>query len=43
MLIFSRLETNTIGYYPQLIGKYLSGLRQLDHVIVFKEGFEAQL
>jgi len=23
--------------------KYLSGLRKLDHVIVLKEGFEAQL
>ena len=26
-----------------LIGKYLSGLRKLDHVIAFKAGFEAQL
>src|SRR6266516_399725 len=25
------------------IGKYLSGLRKLDHVIILKEGFETQL
>ena len=29
--------------YPVIIGKYLSSLRKLDHVIAPKEGFEAQL
>ena len=28
---------------PALIGKYLSSLRKLDHIIAPKEGFEAQL
>ena len=27
----------------RFIGKYLSGLRKLDHVIILKEGFETQL
>src|SRR6059036_3681746 len=27
----------------KIIGKYLSGLRKLDHVIILKEGFETQL
>jgi hypothetical protein len=28
---------------PAIIGKYLSSLRKLDHIIAPKEGFEAQL
>jgi hypothetical protein len=30
-------------FYSALIGKYLSRLRKLDHIIAPKEGFEAQL
>jgi hypothetical protein len=29
--------------YHDFIGKYLSSLRKLDHIIAPKEGFEAQL
>jgi hypothetical protein len=29
--------------YGRYIGKYLSSLRKLDHIIAPKEGFEAQL
>ena len=31
------------GVEGAFIGKYLSGLRKLNHVIVLKAGFEAQL
>jgi insertion element IS1 protein InsB len=35
--------TDGWGAYRRHIGKYLSGLRKFDHVILLKEGFEAQL
>ena len=33
----------TGNVYLSIIGKYLSSLRKLDHIIAPKEGFEAQL
>jgi len=37
------LPKDLLGLLRQFIGKYLSSLRKLDHVIAPKEGFEAQL
>jgi len=37
------LEKERPPVFGMIIGKYLSGLRKLDHVIVLKAGFEAQL
>jgi hypothetical protein len=39
-LVMDNLNTHT---QASLIGKYLSSLRKLDHVIAPKEGFETQL
>src|SRR5712691_4389383 len=36
-------EIMTTALIASLIGKYLSGVRKLDHVIAPKEGLEAQL
>jgi hypothetical protein len=38
-----RMDETYIKVKGQCIGKYLSGLHKLDHIIAFKAGFEAQL
>ena len=37
------LLVGILGVVLPFIGKYLSSLRKLDHIIAPKEGFEAQL
>jgi hypothetical protein len=42
--LFARLQSvRSMALPARLIGKYLSSLRKLDHIIAPKAGFEAQL
>ena len=43
MTVFKHMDILSQLVQSELIGKYLSSLRKLDHIIAPKAGFEAQL